>query len=385
MLDSTIMLLQPILRRSARVSCVPSWLITTVRGYSKTSQYIPSRAVEHRKIQNLLRTVYPPQETTRYVSQSGRDLNRAHEHHSEPASHVQITKRGRWSRKEKAFLSSKLSTCQDADEREIALQMSRTAEGVSRQIRKLKVAEMDPNPKLFRCISDEKLTETEKKTLKFRIDRILKGFMVSRMTKTWRHFLEQKPIKRWRKEILALISPSIGRILAASSPPTIADMKACKWEYTNALGVYAWFLPRKHSETFVHRYYIYVGSATRYGWGLSGRKSEHLGAKRSFRSLPLYLQDQSLAIQGSHFVALISKDLDSNDPAEIVETRRLLVLAEAVLTAWFGALRPTPKNSRERSLFRSVIPWAVEDTPYIGLCSHNPLLRDIRYPRGYST
>lgn len=41
-------------------------------------------------------------------------------------------------------------------------------------------------------------------------------------------------------------------------------------------------------------------------------------------------------MEGDHFVALVSVSIESREPHVVVRTRRLLVLAEAVLTIWLG-------------------------------------------------
>ena len=164
----------------------------------------------------------------------------------------------------------------------------------------------------------------------------------------------------------------------------MADLKSFGWETTSNVGVYVWIPRRKHLNPFFPEHYIYIGSATKFGWGLSGRKYQRQqGKDGSSFTLRHRIRQQSLTKKGD-FVALLSKQLDTYEPHEIVETRRLLVLAEAVLTIWLGALSSgKPELYQERRSLRCLGPWNVEDIPYQGLCSHNPLSKDITYLSGY--
>lgn len=110
--------------------------------------------------------------------------------------------------------------------------------------------------------------------LKGVVNRIIEGFMAARMTEDWRRALQKKPVEVWTEEICSLISPPIEHLLTAPSPPSLADMESFEWGDTDKMGVYGWALrPAQRSSGI--SYYLYVGSATGVGKGLTGRKREH--------------------------------------------------------------------------------------------------------------
>lgn len=354
--------------------------------YASTMQNLPLTAIQQDKTRNLLCKGCQVWEIASHIGRSESDVQLALRQDGDLASRLQKVKRDRWSEIETCFLTSKLARRRVPDKLEIARQMGRTVDSVTLQIKKLGEERRNTPPPALPPIlpPDEELSISERAILAIRINHILDGLMGAKMTEDWSRVLQAVPREIWIKEMLALLSAPVGRILAAPSPPTIADLKSFGWEDTSNLGVYAWILSRKHLNPFFPEHYVYVGSATKLGWGLIGRKIQHLGGKEgSSFTLRQRIRHQSLTRKG-HFVALLSREAGASEPCEIVNTRRLLVSMEAVLTIWLGALSGgNPEFHEERRLLRSLGPWDVEEIPYRGLCSHNPLSADIAYPAGY--
>ena len=150
------------------------------------------------------------------------------------------------------------------------------------------------------------------------------------------------------------------------------------------MGVYAWILKPR----FVHPHrwenFIYVGSATRYGWGLYRRKLEHQGGWRGTNKfLKCRISEYGLSWK-SPFVMLLSMQAASRENEDVVEARYLVTFAEAILTVWLGALTEgTSDNRRQSSRLRSLCPWDLDRIAHKGLCTHNPLTVDIKLPHGY--
>ncbi|KAF5601344.1 hypothetical protein FPCIR_2323 [Fusarium pseudocircinatum] len=347
-------------------------------------QHRPLTAAELDKTRNLLRKGCQVWEIASHIGRSELAVRLALRQDDELAGALQNVKRGRWPDVETEFLTKVLTRRQVPDKRGIALRMRRTVESVARQIKKLDARNPPSKASPPSLSLDGGLSVSERAILAIRIDHILAGLMTAEMTEDWGRAFRPVPREIWIKEILALISAPVRRILAAPTPPTIADLKSFGWENTSNLGVYAWILRRKHFNPFFPERYVYIGSGTKLGWGLSGRKYQHQkGKEGSPFTLQNRIRQQSLTKNG-HFVALLSKDVDASEPHEMAETRRLLVLTEAVLTIWLGALGGgNPESREERSRLRSLGPWTVEDMPYHGVCSHNPLSVDITYPCGY--
>ncbi|KAK0637171.1 hypothetical protein B0T17DRAFT_483242 [Bombardia bombarda] len=267
------------------------------------------------------------------------------------ASLLKRVKTGRWTSAEEDVLLRHLAKRAVPDKGMIAQQMGRTTNSVARQIRKLAKGRRSPMSLSAPVTSpDTELSKSEIATLEVRLDRILEGLTMADKTERWYRVLMEAPRVEWIERILSLIPTPVGRILAGTSPPTIAELRSLEWEHTSRLGVYAWILTRKILNPFYPEHYIYVGSATKYG-------------------------------KKGHFVALLSMEVESYEPNEIVKARHLIVLAEAALTIWLGALTEgKPDGQKERLLLRSLCPWDVGQISYCGICSHNPLSVDVFYP-----
>ncbi|KAI1106984.1 hypothetical protein F4804DRAFT_256544 [Jackrogersella minutella] len=248
--------------------------------------------------------------------------------------------------------------------------MGRTADSVARQIRKIAKVRDPPMPLLSTVTSpDKELSEFERATLEVRLDRILMGLTKANKTEQWDRVLIGAPRAEWAERILAFIPTPVGRLLAAPSPPTISTLRSLEWENTGKMGVYTWILTRKIHNPFYPEHYVYVGSATKYGCGLSGRKYQHQKGGEGSSFMKHRIQHHGLAKKG-HFAALLSMEVTSSEPNEVVKARQLIVIAEAAFTIWLGALtQGRPDAQKERLLLRSLCPWSLEQISYCGICS----------------
>ncbi|OTB15491.1 hypothetical protein K445DRAFT_45277, partial [Daldinia sp. EC12] len=306
-------------------------------------------------MRELLQKGYQVWEIALNIGRSEWVVRRSLKEDDELASHLRKVKIGKWSSVEESFLLGYMAKHSVLNRQKIAQRMGRTVPSVTSQIRKLAKAQSSLTPPLPVIIHpDGELSESERATLEDRLDRILEGLTEAKKTAKWDSILAGTPRAEWIERILALVPTRIGHILAAPSPPTIPELRALDWEDTDKMGVYAWILACKTQNPFFPRHYIYVGSATRYGSGLKG-----------------------------HFVALLSMEVASPEPIEVMKAREFIVVAKAVFTIWLGALSSNiSQTSREdakteHDKLRGLCPWSLEPIPYRGLCSHNPLVVDI--------
>jgi hypothetical protein len=205
--------------------------------------------------------------------------------------------------------------------------------------------------------------------------------MRSKMTEDWKGVLSQASAESWLWAISENTSSQIKQLLASHRPPTAVELAALPWTETSNAGVYAWILnPRSkfHLDKEVH---LYVGSASRYGSGLEGRKHQHLSEStfmhnRRLRSL---IKRRKLGRQG-HFLTLMTLEFESEDKDDVLKARHLVTVAESIFTMWLGAFTETMEDGCG---LRDHCPWG-RNLPYSGLSSHNPLTKDVVVPKDVS-
>lgn len=113
---------------------------------------------------------------------------------------------------------------------------------------------------------------------------------------------------------------------------------------------------------------------------LDGKYQHQQAGEGSSPTLRDRIQHHGLGKKG-HFASLLSMEVTSSEPNEIVKARQLIILAETTFTIYLGALtQGRPNAQKERLLLRSLRPWNLEQMWYGGICSHNPLSMDISYP-----
>ena len=191
------------------------------------------------------------------------------------------------------------------------------------------------------------------------------------MTEAWRKALQERPVEYWLSSIAQNTPARVKELLAAHEPPTVAKLKELSWIDSHDAGVYGWILPPREVIHRERECYLYVGSASKYEYGLSWRRYQHLSesAQLHNRRLRALIRRKGLKRKG-HFITLMMVEMDSAEKEEIVRVRHLVTLAEAMFTFWLGALENPD----------SLHPWTMTAVPYSGCCSHNPLTKDINAP-----
>ncbi|KAI1660095.1 hypothetical protein F4813DRAFT_313106 [Daldinia decipiens] len=353
-----------------------------------SKKYPPLTHLEIEQMKVLLLKGFQVWEIALSIGRSELDVRRSLRNNDGLASLLRKVKTGRWSSAEEHVLLEHLKERSVPNKKMIARRIGRKVDSVVRQIKKLANERDAPMPLLSADIPlDNELSTSERETLEVRLDRILVGLTKADKTDKWRRVLMGTPRAEWVERILALIPTPVGHILAASSPPTISRLRSLEWEDTNKMGVYTWILTHKLYNPFYPEHYVYVGSATKYGEGLSRRKFQHQyqqGGKHSSPYLKSRIRKQGLDRKGP-FITLLSMDVTSSEPNEVVKARQFIVLAEAIFTIWLGALTEGREGTKEEHiLLRSLCPWSPEQISYGGMCSHNPLSFDISYPSGYA-
>lgn len=214
------------------------------------------------------------------------------------------------------------------------------------------------------------------------IDALLKR---SDITAQWRAILSARSTEAWAAIILPLVPTRVKHMLAAPCPPTAADWRTLAWQDSSLFGVYAWVLKRGNGpglNPLREENYVYIGSATNYSHGLSGRALQH--RKGHYWDGPkLYqrIKQRGLSRTTGHFATLMVMEVASPKSNDIIKAREFVLFTEAIFTIWFGALVGTESvtgRTRDHDRLCSLSPW---DHPqqfnYKGLCSHNPLVLDL--------
>ncbi|KAI0184145.1 hypothetical protein EV127DRAFT_375530 [Xylaria flabelliformis] len=373
-----------------------SVLIFSHTSSSSSEKRLPLTLLEIEKMRILLQNGLQIWEVALCIGRSESFVRRPIQDNDELASLLSESKRGKWSSAEKSVLLGHLAQQRAPNKNKIARQMGRTADSVARQMKKLIKPREYPVP-LFSSseylarlrgtpiiyYDKVELSKSTRAILEVRLDSILVGLTMAHKTKQWDHVLMATPRAEWVGRILTLIPTTVGRILAAPSPPTISELNALEWEDMTKMGVYIWILTRKFHNPFYPEHDVYIGSATNHDLKPSRWIYQHRQGKKGGFSISRHRFHQRLRKTG-HFAALPSMDVTSSEPKEVVKARQLLVLAEATLAISLSALTHGSLVAEEeyRGL-RGLCPYP-EKVPYCGLCSHNPLMLDIPYPPGYT-
>ena len=104
------------------------------------------------------------------------------------------------------------------------------------------------------------------------------------------------------------------------------------------MAVYTWILKPKFIHPLKPESFIYVGSATKYGRGLSSRKHQHQRGKEGANFLLQSRIKSSRLGKKGIFITLLTVEAASHEIKDVVEARDLVIFAEAILTVWLGAL-----------------------------------------------
>lgn len=205
----------------------------------------------------------------------------------------------------------------------------------------------------------------------YRLSEVWKGLEANKMTPTWRNYLSQRTPAVWLSMISNSIPAEVKQLLSGPDNPTFERLRALPWASTGDSGEYGRLLEPRGKLQLKKERLLYIGSASKYGAGLEGRMRQHT-TKRPSQVHQLERKIKSLNLQRpGKFVALMTMSMGSNSAIDdILETRRIVVLTEAIMTLWLGALGPVLPIS-------SLYPWDSALQNYTGACSHNPLLLDV--------
>jgi hypothetical protein len=134
------------------------------------------------------------------------------------------------------------------------------------------------------------------------------------------------------------------RILGGLQPPTHEEIESLPSSDSADAGVYARLVKSRHELQIAIDRYLYVGSASRYGSGLNGRVSEHIKKRKLHLELRLPKDIRTKDLEGpGRFVTLMTMKMNSPEREDVPNVRRMVTLAEAILTVWLGALQsPSP-------------------------------------------
>ncbi|KAK3353699.1 hypothetical protein B0T25DRAFT_568888 [Lasiosphaeria hispida] len=334
------------------------------------------------KTWELLQKGYQPWEIALHLGRSRTDLEAALEADTELASMQKGVKTGPWSDLEDDYLIRLIQNRRILDKNSIAHQIGRKKNSVAARLsamaKEYGTSDVVPFSEEF---LDSDLGHEERAVLEQRMCRIIEGLLGQGMTRQWEDVLAAKSVQDWALALLPLVPIRVKHVLAAPRAPTAMDWGNLAWQDTTSMGVYAWILKPRYVHPLRLENFVYIGSATKYGWGLTGRRLQHRRGKEGSNFLLQSRIKGSGLSRAGPFVTLLSKEAMSPESKDVVEARYLVVFAEAIFTIWLGALTGgNSANSEERFHLRSLCPWDVYGTTYNGLCSHNPLTKDISLP-----
>jgi hypothetical protein len=212
-----------------------------------------------------------------------------------------------------------------------------------------------------------------------RLAQIWDELLTSEMTPTWRHALQEKAPERWLAAVSAGIPMHVKKILGGLQPPTWEELKSFPLVDTKDAGVYARLAESRFEIQTASDRYIYVGSASKYNFGLGGRIAQHTSKIRGTCESRLRREIRRKDLNGNdRFITLMIMKLDSLDKEVVLDVRRTVTLTEAILTTWLGAFE-VPQHDLD-----ILCPWEKSILAYSGWASHNPLLVDVVEPRDYT-
>ena len=208
-----------------------------------------------------------------------------------------------------------------------------------------------------------------------RLMTIWAGLMSFRRTRQWDDKISQLPSETWLSLITEHTPKRFRSLLSSYQPPTIAQLESLDWSDTSDAGVLGWVLkPKKKSVYFDNECYLYLGSASRLGRGLSyrshGLRSTWPGPQQECTPKP-EMKYHGLSPTGK-FITLFTIPFKNDSMEEVQRTRTLVTLARAIFVIWLGAVKEDSKLAVE-----DLVPWGGKDISYHGFASHNPLCRDL--------
>ncbi|KAG9231510.1 hypothetical protein BJ875DRAFT_444016 [Amylocarpus encephaloides] len=214
--------------------------------------------------------------------------------------------------------------------------------------------------------------ELESSIFRSRLETVWEGLMKLRMSQEWGKALPKSQSESWVSMIEEHTPKHVKSILASHQPPNIAQLESVEWSTTTAAGVYGWVLkPKGLLGHFDNEYYLWVGSASKYGGGLKSRKENLLSSSRPTQNEAPKPDIRNLGLSRTgKLITLLEVSFKDGSAEEVEKIRRLVTLAREVFVIWLVA-------AKDCSAIKEIVPWELEDILYHGLASHN-LARNIK-------
>ncbi|KJX93779.1 hypothetical protein TI39_contig4258g00006 [Zymoseptoria brevis] len=206
-------------------------------------------------------------------------------------------------------------------------------------------------------------------------------------TPAWTRIIATRTKEEWLSKISEGIGSEVRTLLAGTRCPTFQDLNALPLLMSRDAGVYARLVESRYEIQFAIDRMVYVGSASKYGGGLASRIAEHAskrknkpGRKRKIiPRLQTSIEARTLRWPGN-FATLMVLRFPSSRPQDVYNVRATVVIAEAMLTIWLGALQDPPPNVNPSPRLFDAFPWDLAERDYTPWSSHNPLLVDFTLP-----
>jgi hypothetical protein len=184
----------------------------------------------------------------------------------------------------------------------------------------------------------------------------------------WEERLSSLPRELWLSRIAEYTPPQVKSLLASHQPPSIAQLQSLGWANTADAGVYLCFLrPKGGSGSVKEMGYVYAGSGTGAGSGLSGRRRCILSSSTGKDSLKSKISKLDLDLE-KNFVVLFRVPFD----VDVHDARVIATLARLVYMIWLGAV-----DEELKPKIKYLVPWLLEDVKYRGLAKDDPLARNL--------
>lgn len=263
---------------------------------------------------------------------------RSSDQENEDVKKATVTRsRGRWSDSEVALMLKYWSRGWRRET--IAKYLNRKTSSVTVKLKTLVSQPDDEIP--AQPIDTVFLVEQWDEIFEQRAHAILHGLQQEGSYPAWQIRLSEKSIKIWHDQIAPHVPAEVKSVLAYPYAPDFQVLRELPDVDTNWRGVYAWLLePRGSlSPTIKRRGFLYVGSASKLGYGLLGRKEQHLSGNPRDHIHRLWdLSIRHGLKRDRKFIELLSIPDEQDTPDTILSTRYLFVLAEAMFTVWLQAI-----------------------------------------------
>jgi hypothetical protein len=206
-----------------------------------------------------------------------------------------------------------------------------------------------------------------------RLEVIWTALLESENTPAFTRILARKTRESWLHCISERIPVEVKALLVGQKCPTFEGLRAMPPVDSTDAGVYARLVESRYEFKMKVDRLVYVGSASRFNAGLTGRMKGHLSSRSADSRLQHDIERRDLCCPGD-FITLMQMPFTGPSPQDIFEIRAIVTVAEAVLTVWLGALR------NPSALLRDAFPWSHDEKNYTPWSSYNPIEKDFLVP-----